>query len=83
MRYRGDLPGKMQVGFNMTPAQVETLRTFVYETIRCTARFSFRHPRTEQTIEVRLLPGEDGEMLKVTPSGGKFFAVELTLEVMP
>ena len=83
MRYRGALPSQMSVSFDMTKQQVETLKTFVFDTLRCTARFSFQHPVTQAALEVRIVPSNEGEMFKATPLGGPVYAVDLLFEVLP
>lgn len=83
MRYRGSLPGSFSAVFVMTSDQINTLKTFVFDTIRCTARFSFLHPITQAALEVRIVPSNDGEMFKYAPIGGTFYSVELILEVLP
>ena len=83
LRYRGMLPSLMTVSFDMTKQQVETLKTFVFETLRCTARFSFQHPVTQSALEVRIVPSNDGEMFKATPLGGPIYAVDMQFEVLP
>jgi hypothetical protein len=83
-RYLGARPDQMTVSFEMTSAQVNTLRTFVGSTIRGTARFGFPHPRTGVQVEVRIIPqGDDGQMFTLTyMSPGRYIA-SMRLEVLP
>lgn len=83
MRRRGAKPTMLNVGFFMTTAQVATLETFVTSTLRGTKRFTFPHPRTGLSVEVRIVPGQDGQLYQVGYSTPGEFTVEMKLEVLP
>jgi hypothetical protein len=83
MRRRGNLASKLSVSFIMTTAQVSTLETFVRDTTRGTARFEFTHPRTQQTVEVRMVPQGEGDLYNVTYLAPGFWTVTSSFEVLP
>ena len=83
LRRRGARPATLSVAYILTSAQVETLRTFVLTTLKGTARFDFVHPRTRSTVEVRIVPGQDGELFSVGYVAKGHWSVGLSLEVMP
>lgn len=82
-RYRGKKASTMQVSFIMTDAQVETLETFAIETIRGTARFGFTHPRTQDTVEVRILTQQEGVLYNLTYLAPGYWTVTMQLEILP
>ena len=82
-RYLGRLPTVLRWTFDMHESQLETLRVFVFETLKCTARFDMTHPVTGAAMEVRLVPQDDGEMYAVSALSGPNVAVSFTLEVLP
>lgn len=83
LRRRGARPDRLTVSFTMDNAQLDTLRTFVQDTLRGTARFGFPHPRTRQQVEVRLVPSDGGQLYAVTWLSPIKYAVSMTLEVLP
>lgn len=83
MRRRGSRPSTMQVTFDMSTAQVEILRTFVQDTLKGTARFGFTHPRTNEIVEVRIVPQQEGSLFSVGYILPGFWSVSLQLEVLP
>lgn len=83
MRRRGQRPDTLSVQFDMSSAQVETLRTFAMETLRGTARFDFTHPRTLQTVEVRIVPQDNGALFTLSYLLPDYWQVSLQLEVLP
>ena len=75
------MPFTMSVAFNCNDAQVDTLWTFVRDTLLGgSRRFEWTHPRTGQTIECRFTGDKD--LLKVEPSGTRW-VVSFNLEVLP
>lgn len=82
-RYRGKKPSTMQVSFIMTDAQVETLETFATETIRGTARFGFKHPRTQDMVEVRILTQQEGILYNSAYLAPGYWNVTMQLEILP
>lgn len=82
-RRRGELPTTFSCGFHMTSTQVGTLETFVKTTISGTARFYFTHPRTGSTVEVRIVPSDNGKLYTATYLKASTYLVSLNLEVMP
>lgn len=83
MRRRSIRPDQLNVSFTMTTAQVTTLDTFLTTSIKGTARFYFPHPRKETTVEVRIVPTQDGALYNLTNIGPGFWTVALQLEVLP
>jgi phage-related protein len=83
MRKRGQRPTKLAMSFQMTSAQVATLRTFVETTISGISRFYFTHPRTSATIEVRLIPAGNGELYSVNQVAPSLWNVNMTMEQIP
>lgn len=83
MRSRSLRPSTMGVSFLMTTAQVATLQSFCFNTIQGTARFDFRHPRTQQVVEVRIVPAQDGELFRSTYAAPGYWTVTLNFEILP
>lgn len=83
MRRRGKRPDTLSVQFDMSSAQVETLRVFTQDTLNATARFDFTHPRTLQTVEVRIIPQNDGALFSLSYLLPEFWQVSMQLEVLP
>lgn len=82
-RLHSKRPDSLPVTFFMTAAQVSILNTFIFDTIKGTARFDFTHPRTNSTVEVRIVVGQDGELYKANHLGLDFYNVTMTLEILP
>ena len=75
-RRRASRPSQLNVNFLMTTAQTQTLEAFIKNLptatlplipgISGTNRFTFPHPRIlGTTIEVRIVPGSDGEFFNL------------------
>ena len=82
-RRRAQRPDTMSVKFDMSTTQVETLRAFIQDTLRGTARFGFTHPRTLQIVEVRVVPQSGGEMYTTSYLLPNYWQVSLQLEILP
>ena len=82
-RRRGLTTRNMQVSFLMSNDQVGYLETFINNTIRGTARFGFKHPRTQETIEVRIVPQQDGVMFTSSYLAPGYWTIQLQLEILP
>jgi hypothetical protein len=82
MRRRGKRPDQMSVQYNMSSAQVETLRAFIQDTLRGTIRFGYTHPRTGAVVEVRVIPQGDGQMFTTSYLLPDYWQVSLQLEVL-
>jgi len=82
-RKRGNRPQTLSLNFDMTDAQVVTLETFVKSTINGVARFGFTHPRTNASIEVRLIPSGDGQLYDIKYLSPGYWSVSLNMEVLP
>jgi hypothetical protein len=82
-RRRGKRPDVLSVEFNMNTDQVNTLRNFIDNTIQGVIRFGFPHPRTEQVVEVRIVPQGEGELFGLTYILPNYWRVTLQLEVLP
>lgn len=83
MRKRGKRPDTLSVGFYMSSAQVDTLRTFVDSTIKGTARFGFPHPRTGVQVEARIIPQDNGQLFTLAYSSPGQWTVDMMLEILP
>lgn len=82
-RRRGQRPQGLQVSFIMTTEQTQTLESFIEETIKGTARFGFTHPRLNTTVEVRIVPQNDGQLYTFTYLAPDYWTVALQLEILP
>ena len=83
MRRRGQRPDVLNVQYDMSTAQVETLRSFIQDTLRGTTRFGYTHPRTGQVVEVRVVPQGDGQFFTTSYLLPNYWQVSLQLEVLP
>lgn len=83
MRRRGAKPQTLAVSFVMTTDQVAILDNFIKDTIRGTARFGFKHPRTETMVEVRIVPQSEGALYTNNYAAPGYWSVSMQLEVLP
>jgi hypothetical protein len=83
MRRRGVRPDTLSVQYNMSTAQVETLRDFVQNSLQGITRFGYTHPRTGQVVEVRIIPQGDGQLFTTAYILPDYWQVSLQLEVLP
>lgn len=90
-RRRASRPSEMDLSFLMTTAQTQTLEAFIKNLpsatppgISGTNRFKFPHPRIlNTTIEVRIVPGSNGEFFKLQYMAPGYWSTSLKFEVMP
>lgn len=82
-RKRGKLPSSMNVIFMMTSSQINTLDTFINDTIKGTARFNFTHPRKGTNLEVRIVPSGEGNLYNASYISPELYSVSMNLEIMP
>lgn len=84
-RYRGKRAQNMSLSFVMTDSDVVQLETFVLgpNYIRGTSRFGFPHPRTQQVVEVRIVPQSEGALYTATYLAPGYWTVNLQLEILP
>lgn len=83
MRRRSEGVKTLKVSFDMSTANCASFETFVYDTLNSTARFDFVHPRTEETVEVRIVPSSDGQLFTSNYIIEGRWRVSFTLEIMP
>jgi hypothetical protein len=83
MRRRGARTNTLQVSFEMSTAQVEILREFTEDTLKGVTRFGFTHPRTNEIVEVRIVPQQDGELYSINYILPEYWRVNMQLEVLP
>jgi hypothetical protein len=83
MRRRGQRPDTLSVQYDMSTAQVQTLRDFIQDDLLGTIRFEFPHPRTGSVVEVRVIPQGDGAMFTTSYLLPGYWQVSLQLEVLP
>lgn len=83
MRRRGKRTETLQVSFDMSTEQVDTLDAFIKNTLRGTARFGFPHPRLETVVEARIVPQSDGALYSIDYILPDYWRVSMQLEVLP
>ncbi len=83
IRRRSTRPSSMSVTMLMTTDQVDILEDFINITLLGTARFEYTHPRTEDTVEVRIVPGQDGTMFNCTYRAPEYWMVSMQWEILP
>lgn len=83
LRYRGAKASILNIQFIMTTTEVNTLDTFIINTLKGTKRFSFPHPRTKTSVEVRFVTQQDGQVYSLTYLAPEYWSVSLQLEVLP
>lgn len=91
-RRRATRPNEMSVNFLMTTAQTQKLEDFIKNLPTNTTtpgiagvnRFTFPHPRIlGTTIEVRIIPGSNGEFFNLQYMAPGYWSTSLKFEVMP
>ena len=66
----------------MTKAQLDTLETFVYDTIKGVFPFEFKHPISGETVNARIVrSGEDHYGL--SPISSQHWIVTMNMEFLP
>lgn len=83
MRRRSTGVNTMDLSFIMTTAQTQTLETFIKNTLFGTRRFSFPHPRTGTSVEVRIVPAGEGEFFKLQYLAPGYWSTSLKFEILP
>ena len=83
MRRLGKRTQTMSLSFYMSKTQVDTLEEFIEDTILGTKRFGFTHPRTQQIVEVRIVPQQDGQMFTLSYITYDWYNVQIEFEVLP
>jgi hypothetical protein len=83
MRRRGAGVSTMELSFIMTTAQTTNLENFIKNTLQGTKRFTFPHPRTNTNVEVRIVPGSDGEFFKLQYLAPGYWSTSLKFEILP
>lgn len=81
-RLRSITPNILDVSFILTTAEAEDLKTFVFSTLRGVKRFQFNHPRTQQNVEVRVMP-QGQELYKLQYLAPGYWTTSMQLEIMP
>lgn len=82
-RLTSKAPRVFDMSFHMTNAQVSTFETFIADALaEGVYRFSWTHPRTEESVEFRLLPEQDG-LYAITPLGGNYWEIFCRMEILP
>ena len=81
-RVRGRKPSELSLSFILTTAQTQTLETFVKDTIKGVSRFQFTHPRTQATVNVRIIP-QSGEFFQLQYLAPGFWTTNMKFEVLP
>lgn len=83
MRRRSAGVETMSCTFYMTNAQIALLDEFIEETIMATARFAFKHPRTQAIVEARIVPQSNGEMYSYSYITNDWWSVGIAMEILP
>lgn len=81
-RRRGLSPNNLEVSYILTTSQLETLQSFILSELNGVKRFNYTHPRTQQTVEVRVVPQGSG-LFKLQYLAPEYWSVQMTLEVLP
>ena len=82
-RWRGNRPSTLSVSFILNTQQVTTLENFITNNLRGTRRFLFPHPRTNQQVEVRIVPQGSGDLYQLQYLAPGYWTTQLNLEVLP
>lgn len=82
-RRRAKRPSEMNLSFLMTTAQTQTLETFIKDTISGVKRFTFTHPRLYTTVDVRIIPGSNGEFFNLQYAAPGYWSTSLKFEILP
>lgn len=82
-RLRGKSPNNLSVSFLMNTSQVATLEDFVFNTLRSVYRFGFKHPRTGNMVEVRIIPQSGGTLYTLVYVAPGYYNISLQLEILP
>lgn len=89
-RYRGKVPNTMPLEFIMTSTQVTSLEAFINNSpsqnpagIKTVGRFNFTHPRTNASVEVRIVPQGDGQLFSCQYLAPDYWNVSMTFEILP
>ena len=90
-RRRATRLNEMNLSFLMTTVQTQVLEAFIKNLptatppgISGTNRFKFPHPRIlDTTIEVRIVPGSNGEFFNLQYVAPGYWSTSLKFEVMP
>ena len=83
MRRRGNRPQTMSLKFSMNQTQIDTLDTFINDTIKAVGRFDFTHPRKGSLVSVRFIPGQSGELYTIDYVNYDIWFVSMDFEVLP
>ena len=83
IRRRSVRPETLSVTFLFTTAQVATLESFIFDTIKGVYRFEFTHPRKRITVETRIVPTSDGQYFTATYRAPGYWGIALQLEILP
>jgi hypothetical protein len=89
-RFRGKSPNVLSINFIMTSTQVTTLETFINNSptqnpagIKAVGRFNFTHPRTNQSVEVRIVPQGEGSLFTCEYLAPEYWNINITFEILP
>ena len=82
-RRRAKRPDSLNLTYEMTSSQISTFSTFVHDTLMGVLRFTTKHPRTQNAIEVRIVPQQDGKLYDLSMIQIGLFNVSFQLEIMP
>jgi hypothetical protein len=83
MRRRGQRGNILGVSFILTSQQATELDRFIKSDLKGVYRFTFTHPRTNTSVEVRIVPQGEGEFYKLTYLAPGYWNTDLTFEVLP
>jgi hypothetical protein len=83
-RRRARRPSTMDLSFILTTSQTVTLESFINNSIAGVKRFTFPHPRLlGTTVEVRIVPGSDGEFFRLQYLAPGYWTTSLKFEILP
>lgn len=82
-RVRSNKPMPMTISFMLKTSEVAILEDFVLNTVKGMYRFYFPHPRKLTTVEVRILPQQEGVFFTSTYKAPGYWDVSLQIEILP
>lgn len=83
LRRLGDKPKVLNLSYILTSKQVLDLENFVVNQIKGVSKFSFIHPRTNSSVDVRFVPQGEGDYYTISHMVGTYYSVNIVLEVLP
>ena len=83
MRLRSRKPSVLDLTFLMNDSDLSILDNFIKNIVLGVYRFDFKHPRTNQMVEARVVPQSDGVYYNSTYIAPGYYNVGIQLEILP